>query len=394
MARRRSSGSNGYTVHNKVKIIRGGADYFDAIEEIADSAKYSLHLQTYIFDGDETGSRVAEALIRAAERKVHVYVLIDSFASKNIPKEFVARLKASGVHFGFFARIFKGNFFYMSRRLHHKIIVADEHFCMVAGINISNRYNDIGETKAWLDWAVYAEGEVAKGLNGVCVNVWNRSVFRKKCLAGGMPFQIPLPREECRVRIRRNDWVYKKTEITRTYRELFRHAHHQVTVMTSYFWPPQKLLNRMAAASHRGVKIKLILTARADVPLVKYTERYLYSWLFRHNIEVYEYQKNILHGKIAVCDNEKLTAGSYNVNNISAFTTVELNLDIENTAIAREVNERLETIITNDCKQITPANFATATNLVIKLFYYLSYRITHMIIYLFTFYFTQKRERN
>ena len=58
--RRRVNKRNDYTVHNKVKIVRGGASYFDAIEEIADNAKYSLHLQTYIFDENETGLRVAD----------------------------------------------------------------------------------------------------------------------------------------------------------------------------------------------------------------------------------------------------------------------------------------------------------------------------------------------
>src|SRR5262249_55728255 len=158
----------------------------------------------------------------------------------------------------------------------------DRYRCMVAGINVSNRYNDTEQAKAWLDWAVYAEGEVAAGIEAVCIRTWDRSMFRKKCRATKMPFELPLPEEECRVRIRRNDWVFKKTEITSTYRELFNHAHKEVTVMTSYFWPPQKLLKRMATASRRGVKIRLILTATADVPFSKYTERYLYNWLFRN----------------------------------------------------------------------------------------------------------------
>lgn len=390
MSGKRPAKPNEYTVHNKVKIIRGGADYFNAIEKIADEAKHFLHLQTYIFDGDETGQKVAAALIRAAKRKVKVYLLVDAYASQHLSKAFIAMLKEGGVHFGFFSPVFKGNFFYMGRRLHHKIIVADSCVCMVAGINVSNRYNDMGATKAWLDWAVYAEGEVAKGINAICVKLWNRSVFRKKCSMG--PVVCQLPQEECKVRIRRNDWVFKQTQITNSYRELFGHAHKEVTVMTSYFWPPQKLLNRMAAASRRGVKIRLILTATADVPFSKYTERYLYNWLFRHNIEIYEYTRNVLHGKIGVSDNERLTAGSYNVNNISAFASVELNLDILDRAVATEVSNKLDEIIRNDCERVTAESFAAASNLMLRFFYYCSYRITHAIFYLFTFYFTQKRE--
>lgn len=384
---------NQFTVHNKVKLVRGGADYFNYIEEIADAASYSLHLQTYIFDGDETGRRVADALIRAARRKVSVYVLLDGYASQKLPPQFIADMANAGVNFDFFSPFFKRRSFYIGRRLHHKVIVADSSICMVAGINISDRYNDVGGERAWLDWAVYVEGEAAQKLNDVCVRVWNRSVFRKRCKVV-TPLALRLPREECLVRVRRNDWVYNVSQITRTYREIFRTAESHVVLMTSYFWPPQYLLRHIAAASRRGVKIRLILTAIADVPMAKPAERYLYAWLFRNNIEVYEYQANILHGKIAVCDSKWFTAGSYNVNNISAYASVELNLDVKNDAIATDVQHKLEEIIDRDCLRISVEDFATKTNILQKFWYYLAYRIVHLIFFLFTFYFIRRRENH
>jgi cardiolipin synthase len=379
-----------FTQHNRVQLIRGGAEYFSQIEHIIDGATYSLHLQTYIFDEDETGIRVAEALIRAAKRGVLVYVLLDGYASQKLSKTFIQQLQDVGVHFAFFEPVLKSSSFYFGRRLHHKVIVADAHICMAAGINISNRYNDMGATAAWLDWAVYAEGEVAGQLHNVCNKVWNRSVFRKRSKAIRPP-RSAVPAEVCPVRIRRNDWVFRKTEITQSYQELFLKAETQATIMTSYFWPSRNLLHRMAVAVRRGVKVRLILTAVADVPFSKYAERFLYAWLFRHKIEIYEYHRNVLHGKIAVRDNEWITAGSYNVNNISAFASVELNLDIKSTAIATEVNNKLEEIIKNDCRHITEADFKAANNVVKQFFYYSSYRIVHAIFFLFTFYFSQKK---
>ena len=385
--------SNSYTHHNKVKIVRGGADYFKCIEDIADNAKYSLHLQTYIFDEDETGSKVAEALIRAAKRKVHVYILLDGYASQHLSSEFISRLKEAGIQFGFFEPFLKSHTYFIGRRLHHKIIVADARAGMVAGINISDRYNDIGETHAWLDWAIYTEGEAARQLNDICIKVWNRSMSRKKCKATKNP-AFTLPAEECLVRVRRNDWVFTRTEITKSYRELFYNATSEVTMMTSYFWPPQKLLKRMTVAARKGVKVRVILTAKADVPFTKYAERYLYSRLFRDNIEIYEYQANILHGKLAVCDNKWLTTGSYNVNNISAYASVELNLDVMNTPIAMQLNDMLQNIITKDCEQITEKNFSINNNILKRLGYYLSYRFIHLVFFLFTFYFIQQHEKN
>ena len=385
--------SNAYTIHNNVRIVRGGADYFDAIEQLADNARYSIHLQTYIFDEDETGKKVAEALIRAARRKVLVYILVDGYASQDLSPAFISHLRESCVHFSFFEPMLRSDHFYFGRRLHHNVVVDDAQVCIVAGLNISNRYNDMGATHAWLDWAVCAEGEIAHQLNEVCIKIWDRSVVRKKCIATRPPAHPSLPAEECRVRVRRNDWVYRKTQITRSYRELFHHAQKNVTVMTSYFWPPQKLLRLMAAASARGVQVRLILTAKADVPFAKYTERYLYSWLFRHNIEIYEYEKNVLHGKVAIRDDEWITAGSYNVNNISAYASVELNLDIWDTALAHQLTVNMQHIIDEDCERVTAGNFAANSNLLKRFLYYLSYRVVHVTFFLFTFYFVQRRDQ-
>jgi cardiolipin synthase len=392
MATRRKR--NLFTVHNKAKIVRGGADYFQGIETIADNAVHCIHIQTYIFDHDETGKSVGEALIRAVKRGVQVYVLVDGYASQKLSPQFIAWLKAGGVHFDFFEPLFKSSYFYIGRRLHHKIVVADAAVCMVAGINVSNRYNDINKARAWLDWAVCAEGEVARQLNDICVKVWNGSPFRKKCVSIAPSYPFPLPDEKCLMRVRRNDWLFSKTEITKSYRQLFQTARTHITVMTSYFWPPRKLLRRMGAASRRGVKVRLILTQEADVPLSKYAERYLYSWLFRHNIEVYEYERNILHGKIAVCDDTWLTAGSYNVNNISAYASIELNLDIRDETIVKQVNDKLQQIIDTDCTRITEADFAITSNIFKRLLYYLSFMLVHLIFFMFTFYFIQQREEN
>ncbi len=161
--------------------------------------------------------------------------------------------------------------------------------------------------------------------------------------------------------------------------------------MTGYFWPPQRLLLQMDKAAKRGVKIKLILTARADVPLSKYTERYLYGRLLRNNIEIYEYQNNILHGKIAVRDDAWITGGSYNLNNISAFASVELNLEVNNAAAATEVNNQLQKIIDNDCLKINKEEYYAGNHILKRFFYFLAYKATHIIFFLFTFYFRQKK---
>lgn len=60
--------SNGYTTLNKVKLIRGGREYFSLLLELIQGARQTIHLQVYVFDDDETGYQVADALKQAVKK--------------------------------------------------------------------------------------------------------------------------------------------------------------------------------------------------------------------------------------------------------------------------------------------------------------------------------------
>ena len=94
-----------YTRRNKVKLIRGGKEYFDHLLTLIREAKDHIHLQTYIYDDDETGRLVTDALRDAVVRGVLVYVLADGYASQIMSKRFVERMKAGGIHLRFFEPI-------------------------------------------------------------------------------------------------------------------------------------------------------------------------------------------------------------------------------------------------------------------------------------------------
>jgi cardiolipin synthase len=130
---------------------------------------------------------------------------------------------------------------------------------------------------------------------------------------------------------------------------MFKNAENDIIIMSSYFIPGSFFKKNIIKALNRGVNIKLILAGMSDVGIAKYAEKYLYRWAIRHGIEIYEYKHNVLHGKIAVSDKTFVTAGSYNINDISALASVELNLDIQEKAFATHVDNVLRDIIINEC---------------------------------------------
>jgi cardiolipin synthase len=121
--------------------------------------------------------------------------------------------------------------------------------------------------------------------------------------------------------------------------------------------------------------------------LAKYAERYLYNWMLRNGIEVYEYQQSVLHAKMMVVDNHWVTIGSFNVNNISTYASMELNLDVRNKPFAGSVQELMDGIIENDCIRVTEKNIKNNIGFFKRLLQKTSYEIIRIVLNLSTFYF-------
>ena len=167
-------------------------------------------------------------------------------------------------------------------------------------------------------------------------------------------------------------------------------AREEIIMMSGYFIPGPIMRKYMKNAIKRGVRIKLILAGISDVKIAKNAERYMYNWLFRNKIELFEYRPSVLHGKVAVYDNQWATIGSYNVNIISAYASVELNIDVNNPGFARMLHNTMEKIIETECSQVTPERFSRHSNLFTRSAEWISYWFVRLLFYLFTINFKQR----
>ncbi|MFM7839260.1 MAG: phospholipase D-like domain-containing protein, partial [Chitinophagaceae bacterium] len=201
-------------------------------------------------------------------------------------------------------------------------------------------------------------------------------------------FDIP-EADKSWVRMRRNDWVRRKNQISRTYLELLRTAQHEVIIVCSYFMPGRLLQKNLQQALQRGVKVKILLAGLSDVVMAKNAERYMYDWLLRNGVELYEFTGTVLHAKIAMADGQWYTVGSYNVNNISAYASVELNLDVRGGPTIAHTHQRLLQLLQQHSVRITTEQHLRAKNWIKQFGRWSSYQLIRVIFYLFTFYFKQ-----
>lgn len=382
----------GFSRNNSVRIVHSGKEFFALLDKLIAGAQHSVHLHTYIFGHDETGNAVADALVNAAGRGVKVYMLVDGYASSHLPADLIQKLTTAGIQFRFFKPLFKSRSLYFGRRLHHKVVVVDGINALVGGINIADRYNDMPDKKAWLDLAVYVYGDAAKELYQLCCRLWTRRRSKEFALPASLPPKAGdiETRDHCPVRVRRNDWVKRKQEIFKTYLEIFRSSRKSITILCSYFMPGISFRKALEKAAKRGVKIRVILTSQSDVPLSKYAERYLYRWMLRNKIEIYEYRPCVVHAKMALADEHLLTIGSYNINNISAYASVELNLDINDTVFSKKLQDELEEIVASDCEAIDSSHNVIRLFSFNQFFQWSAFQVIRFFLTMSTFYFRQR----
>lgn len=387
-----------YRQRNRATLLVTGAAYFERMEVLIDGARRSVHLQVYIFADDTTGSRMAAALMRAAQRGVQVFLLADGYASHDLPDTLISRLRASGVHFRWFQPLWLSRRFYFGRRLHHKVLVVDHRAALVSGRNIADRYNDLEGQPAWLDVALEVEGEVVLDLSRSCCRVWNGWVDRDHRVIAVPPtdaecaeLSMNWPEDRaCSIRMRFNDRLYGHAQITVSYMAMFREARSEIQLMASYFVPSGALKRAMAGAARRGVHITVIMAGRSDVWIAKLAERWLYAWLLRMGVQVYEYEKAMLHAKVAVCDGAWCTLGSFNLNDLSNYTTLELNLDVADAPLAAGVRAVMDRTAREDCRRITAADLRHAGPLD-RFAQWCAYRALRLLHRVFTFYYRRER---
>jgi len=369
-----------YRSGHQVKLIRSGEPFFASVEEVIDAAKHFIHFHTYIIDEDETGIRIINALIRAAKRGVRTYLLLDAFGTKYLTNELIKSIEDSGILFRFFSPTFITKGFQLSLRLHSKVVMADGEIAIIGGMNYANRYHGIGSKKEWLDFAVMIRGPECIQILSIIRKLWNKKFLPKEERSHEIIHTPVLYNENVRLKVLQNNWYRNKIEILRSYRTAFKRAHERMIIMASYFLPGRNERKLLKNASLRGVDITIVLAAQSDAPMFDKATHFLYDFILRNKIKIYEYLPSNLHAKVATVDGKWCTIGSYNLNHISDYASIEINVGILNEEFTQQFEKLLQDIIKNDCHQVTVEEYARRRTWFFRLSGWFSYQMIRLMM--------------
>lgn len=355
--------------NERIDLLFTAEDYYARMIELIQSARESIHLQTYIFRNDSIGKKILEALRQASEKGVKVYLLVDQLGSLHlVPHE--KDLQSHNFFFRFFGKFrwlsLLTKKYYLGRRLHHKILLIDQEKALVSGINIGEPFLN------WFDFAVYLEGGCCEEIFKICIHYWPLHIrFKLKRNFKKIP-----PQGNYHAKILNNDNLIHVQRINRRLNYYLHHTQQELLIISPYFFPSHRFLRKLYKLKEKNISVKIICNAISDIPLIHKATTYYYSGLLKHGIEIYEWKTSMLHGKALVIDGKILSIGSYNMNYMSYFTNIELNIEIHSQKIAAQFYNHIQSKLSTDILKVTEQNLSHGIFSRIKAFFaYLIVRI-------------------
>jgi len=340
---------------NQIRLLENGEEFFPRVFGAIQRAQHSLLLETFILFNDDVGQALHAELLAAAQRGVKIEMMVDGYGSPNLPDEFVHSLTSLGVRFLYYdpRPLVLGMRTNLFRRLHRKIVVADGEIAFVGGINYSAEHNASYGPEAKQDYAVEVKGPIVGDIAAYVQQQMGseQKIRRWWGQRSHRPAHNARPGNAQALLVYRDNHEHRD-DIEQHYIDMLKSAQQDVIIANAYFFPGYRLLREMRNAARRGVRVRLIVQGKPDMPIVKVGAELLYNYLVEGGVEVYEYCRRPLHAKIAVQDQQWSTVGSSNLDPLSLSLNLEANLMIHDRDFNQCVRDNLEGLLAADCQRV------------------------------------------
>jgi cardiolipin synthase len=324
---------------NRVALFSQGGDFLPAMLQAVMAAERQVDLEFYIIRDDCTGCGFSEALLSAAARGVSIRLIYDYIGCFDTPGSFFKRLEKGGVRcLPFNPPPFRFGWF--DKRNHRKMAIIDGRTAFVGGVNIGDEYAGFGEsTTRWRDMGVRIDGPAAAELQTLFSTCWRdeggiRTVESNETVTSPMAGT-----DGDSVMIVSGGPHHNRSRIRSAFRMALAGASEDVKILTPYFLPGPRLVRSLLRAAGRGVRVRLVLPEKSDVPIVRLLSRSYYALLLREGVEIYERQGTVLHAKVMLIDDYWAVIGSANLDQRSFHRNHEISVIVDSNEFGEQVAE-------------------------------------------------------
>jgi cardiolipin synthase len=305
---------------HRARWLPTGDAAFAAMVALIDGARQSVCLESYLVRAGEPALSLRSALRRACRRGVQVRMLYDAFGSEGLAADFFDGLVAEGGE----RRVFSpARRLRLSFRDHRKLLVCDGRRAIVGGINIGPEYLGDGVQRGWRDLALQIEGPVAAALDASFGAMYALAPMTGRAIRDfRRAARLPRADTDAPVALLNSGPGWPVGQLRRALRDDLLQA-RVVRCLSGYFLPPTRMRRALRRVVAAGGSVELLLAGRSDVPVARYAAEHLYARLLAGGARIFEYQPQILHGKLFIMD-DTVYIGSCNLDHRSLNINYEL----------------------------------------------------------------------
>ncbi|MBN8726108.1 MAG: cardiolipin synthase [Xanthomonadales bacterium] len=311
----------------RLRLLVDGEATFAALFEAIRAAEHYVLVQFFIIHDDATGRALQRVLLERAAAGVTVCVLYDGVGSHDLPRSYVAALRAGGVVVHSFATRAWSNRLQVNFRNHRKIVVVDGWCGFVGGLNAGDEYLGRKPPLApWRDTHLEIQGSAVADLERCFGEDW-------RWITGSDPPSRAAPERGCgsvSTLIAATGPADRQESGSLFFVELINRARSRIWLATPYFVPDHATGAALRLAVCRGVDVRILLPSRPDHHTV-FLSSSLHAFLaVRAGLRVFRYLPGFMHQKVLLVDDDVAVVGSMNFDSRSFrlnFEAAALNVD-------------------------------------------------------------------
>ncbi len=329
---------------NRIALLDESDEAIDQMIDVIDGARDHVHVLFYIWLPDESGTKVADAIMRAAHRGVTCRVIVDALGSRLLVRSHLwGQMQEAGAEcvtafplgLPFVSALFRR----LDLRNHRKVLVADNRLAVTGSRNCADTAFEIKARYApWIDMMVRVEGPAVRQLQAVFLADWMAYTGRD---LGHM--LVPVPAADtpgATVQVLATGPDRRVGSVSDSMVAMLHAARDCVTITTPYYVPDNPLDAAIRAAARRGVRVTMILPEHNDSIVVGATSQGFYHGLLSAGVDLMLFQPGLLHSKIMTIDGDIAMIGSANLDRRSFELNYEVNMAVFDPALIAELDAR------------------------------------------------------
>ena len=315
---------------NSGRLLADSNAAIDAMVADIDAAREHVHVLFYIWLADRNGTRIAEALQRAAGRGVKCRAMIDDLGSRGFRRSPLWQaLRDAGVETASalpvgnpLLRPLRGR---IDLRNHRKVVVIDGRITYCGSQNCADpEFRVKAKYAPWVDAVIRFEGPIVRQNQHLFAGDW--MTFANDDISELLRPPIAAPQPGFVAQVIGTGPTVRNSAMPELFESLIYSARRELVISTPYYVPNESMQGAICAAAYRGVATTIIFPARNDSWVVAAASRSYYADLLNSGVRIFEYEGGLLHTKSLTLDGEVTLIGSANMDRRSFDLNYENNI--------------------------------------------------------------------